>query len=55
MNCNAMSALSQQYVNTGGGKADSPLETEIEFERARAHAWMASALSVSNGDASSIW
>lgn len=54
-NCNAMSALAQQYINAGGGRPDAPLETEIEFERARVHAWMALALSASNGEAFRIW
>ena len=54
-NCNAMSALSLHYINAGGGRPDAPLETEIEFERSRVHAWMALALSASNGEASRIW
>ena len=54
-NCNAMSALSQQYIKAGGGRPDAPLETEIDFERSRVHAWMALALSASNGEASRIW
>jgi hypothetical protein len=54
-NCTSLGALSQQYINAGGGRLESPLETEIEFERARVHAWMALALSASNGQASNIW
>jgi len=54
-NCNALGALSLQYMHAGGGRPGAPLETEIEFERARVMAWMALALSASNGQASRIW
>lgn len=54
-NCNALGALSLQYVSAGGGSSGAPLETEIEFERARVQAWMALALSASDGRASRIW
>ena len=54
-NCNSMSPLAQQYINAGGGRPDSNLKAEIEFERARVQAWMALALSASNGEASRIW
>lgn len=50
-NCTALGALSQQYVNAGGGAPDAPLEVEINFERARVHAWMARALSESRDPA----
>ena len=53
--CNSLRALSGQYINAGGGRPDASLETEIEFERARVHAWMALALSASNGEAALIW
>jgi hypothetical protein len=46
-NCAALGALSSQYINAGGGRTDTPLEVEINFERARVHAWMARALSES--------
>lgn len=45
--CMALDALSQQYINAGGGQSDAPVEVEIDFERARVHAWMALALSES--------
>jgi hypothetical protein len=54
-NCNALGALSQQYINAGGGRPEAPLSTEIQFERARVHAWMALALSASDGQAKRIW
>jgi hypothetical protein len=53
--CNSLSALSRQYIDVGGGAPDSPVETEIDFERARGQAWMALALSASDGAASRIW
>jgi hypothetical protein len=53
--CNALGALSGQYIDAGGGRPGAPLETEIEFERARVHAWMALALSSSKGEANRIW
>lgn len=46
-NCTSLGALSQQYIDAGGGRSDTPLEVEINFERARVHAWMARALSES--------
>jgi len=46
-NCTALGALSQQYINAGGGRAETSLEVEINFERSRVHAWMARALSES--------
>lgn len=46
-NCTALSALSQQFINAGGGRPDTPMQVEIEFERARVQAWMALALSES--------
>jgi hypothetical protein len=46
-NCTSLGALSQQYINAGGGRLDTSLEVEINFERARVHAWMALALSES--------
>ena len=46
-NCTALGALSQQYINAGGGNTNTPLEVEINFERDRAHAWMAHSLSKS--------
>lgn len=54
-NCNSLRPLSQKYINAGGGRPDTSLETEIEFERARVQAWMALALSASNGEAAGIW
>lgn len=54
-NCNALGVLSGKYIDAGGSRSDAPLETEINFERARVHAWMALALSVSNGKASRVW
>lgn len=46
-NCTALGALSQQYINAGGGSPGTALEVEINLERARVHAWMARALSES--------
>ena len=46
-NCTALGALSHQYINAGGGSPETSLEVEINFERARVHAWMARALSES--------
>jgi hypothetical protein len=45
--CTALGALSQQYINAGGGQPDAPVEVDIDFERARVDAWMALALSES--------
>lgn len=47
-NCNALGALSQSYINAGGGALNSPVEVEINYERSRVHAWMARALSESS-------
>ena len=53
-NCASLKALSLQYIKTGGARAESALETEIDFERARVHAWMARALSADPA-ATHIW
>lgn len=50
-NCTSLGALSQQYINAGGGAPDTSLEVEVNFERARVHAWMARALSESRNPA----
>lgn len=54
-NCNSLGPLSRQYIEAGGGKPDTPLEVETSFERARVQAWMALALSASNGEANRVW
>ncbi len=46
-NCTALGALSRQYIDAGGGRPETSLEVEINFERAVVHAWMARALSES--------
>lgn len=46
-NCTALGPLSKQYIDAGGGTPETPLEVEINFERARVQAWMARALSES--------
>ena len=53
-NCTSLKALSLQYIKTGGARAESALETEIDFERARVHAWMARAPSADPA-ATHIW
>lgn len=50
-NCTALGALSKQYIDAGGGMPETPLEVEINFERARVQAWMARALSESKNPA----
>lgn len=50
-NCTALGPLSNQYIDAGGGTPETPLEVEINFERARVQAWMARALSESKNPA----
>ncbi|MBA3967067.1 MAG: hypothetical protein H0X47_15100 [Nitrospirales bacterium] len=50
-NCTALGPLSKQYIDAGGGTPETPLEVEIDFERARVQAWMARALSESRNPA----
>ena len=54
-NCNSLRVLSDKFIDAGGLRADTSLEIELQYAQARMHAWMALALSVSNGEASRIW
>jgi hypothetical protein len=54
-NCNSLRVLSDKYIDAGGLRTDTSTEIQLEYAYARMHAWMALALSVSNGNASRVW
>jgi len=54
-NCNSLGALSFQYMKVGGGMSGAPNETELEYRSALANAWMARAISLSDGGPYNIW
>ena len=53
--CTSLGVLSRQFIEFGGMKRGAPLEDTIKFERARAVAWSARALSDTGDTSISIW
>jgi len=54
-NCNALRGLSDRYIDEGGYQDGTPAEIKLKYAHAQKVAWMALALSVSNGEANRIW
>jgi hypothetical protein len=54
-NCSSLGTLSRLYIDAGGGSSETPLQYEIVFERARATAWIARAISETGDSSLRIW
>ena len=53
--CTALSALSMQYIETGGFQDGVPAKIALIAEQARTSAWMARAQSISGNPRLAIW